>query len=63
MRFAHPEVVEPRYSSARNTLAELWVENRVMLEIVTEDMLPAYVQIANGRGQAALLAGKAARAT
>ena len=35
-----------------------------MLEIVTEDMLAPYVQIANGRAQAALLAArKAARAT
>ena len=35
-----------------------------MLEIVTEDMLAPYVQIANGRAQAALLASrKAARAT
>jgi len=45
-------------------LYELWVENRVMLEIVTEDMLPPYVRIANGRAQTALLAArKAARAT
>jgi hypothetical protein len=39
-------------------LYELWVENRVMLEIVTEDMLPPYLQIANGRAQAALLAAR-----
>ena len=39
-------------------LYELWVENRVMLEIVTEDMLAPYVQIANGRAQAALLAAR-----
>lgn len=39
-------------------LYEFWVENRVMLEIVTEDMLPPYVQIANGRAQAALLAAR-----
>jgi hypothetical protein len=39
-------------------LYELWVENRVMLELVTEDMLPPYVQIANGRAQAALLAAR-----
>lgn len=45
-------------------LYELWIENRVMLEIVTEDMLAAYVQIANGRAQTALLAArKAPRAT
>ncbi len=45
-------------------LYELWVENRVMLEIVTEDMLPPYVRIANGRAQADLLAAAhAARAS
>jgi hypothetical protein len=37
-------------------LYELWVENRVMLELVTEDMLPAYVRIANGPAQRNLLA-------
>jgi hypothetical protein len=37
-------------------LYELWVENRVMLEIATEDMLPAYVKIANGAAQRELLA-------
>lgn len=37
-------------------LYEFWVENRVMLELVTEDMLPAYVRIANGDAQRALLA-------
>lgn len=37
-------------------LYELWVENRVMLELVTEDMLPAYVRIANGDAQRAPLA-------
>jgi len=43
-------------------LYEFWVENRVMLEIVTEDMLQSYVRIANGRAQSELLAaGKAAR--
>ena len=37
-------------------LYEFWVENRVMLEIVTEDMLPPYLRIANGAAQSALLA-------
>lgn len=37
-------------------LYELWVENRIMLELVTEDMLAAYVAIANGPAQRALLA-------
>ena len=37
-------------------LYEFWVENRVMLEIVTEDMLPPYLRIANGPAQSALLA-------
>ena len=41
-------------------LYEFWVENRVMLELATEDMLPPYVKIANGPAQRALLAaGKA----
>ncbi len=37
-------------------LYEFWVENRVMLELATPDMIPAYVEIANGRAQQALLA-------
>src|SRR3954470_7399954 len=37
-------------------LYEFWVENRIMLELVTEDMLPAYVRIANGPAQRAFLA-------
>jgi len=37
-------------------LYEFWVENRVMLELVTEDMLGAYVRIANGPAQRQLLA-------
>jgi hypothetical protein len=41
-------------------LYEFWVENRVMLEIATEDMLPAYLQIANGPAQKALLERAAA---
>lgn len=36
-------------------LYEFWVENRVMLELVTADMLPAYVAIANGAAQRALV--------
>jgi hypothetical protein len=39
-------------------LYEFWVENRIMLELVTEDMLPAYVTIANGAAQRALLAAR-----
>ena len=42
-------------------LYEFWVENRVMLELVTEDMLPAYIKIANGAAQRALLAANQAR--
>jgi hypothetical protein len=42
-------------------LYEFWVENRVLLEIVTADMLPAYAKIANGPGQRALLERRAAR--
>ena len=37
-------------------LYEFWIENRVMLELVTEDMIPAYVRIANGPAQRELLA-------
>lgn len=37
-------------------LYELWVENRIMLELVTEDMLPAYVRVANRAAQRDLLA-------
>ncbi|HEY7640722.1 MAG TPA: hypothetical protein VH814_13440 [Steroidobacteraceae bacterium] len=37
-------------------LYEFWIENRVMLELVTQDMVPAYVKIANGPAQRALLA-------
>jgi hypothetical protein len=39
-------------------LYELWVENRVMLELVTEDMVPSYIKIANGPAQRALLANR-----
>jgi hypothetical protein len=35
---------------------EFWIENRVMLELATQDMLPAYVRLANGEAQRALLA-------
>ena len=42
-------------------LYEFWVENRVMLELVTEDMLAAYVAIANGPAQQRLLAARGAR--
>jgi hypothetical protein len=38
-------------------LYEFWVENRIMLELVTEDMLAAYVKVANGAAQRALLGG------
>jgi hypothetical protein len=38
-------------------LYEFWVENRIMLELVTDDMLPAYTRIANGAAQRALLDG------
>lgn len=41
-------------------LIELWVENRVLLELVTQDMLPPYIAIANGAAQQALLARRAA---
>jgi hypothetical protein len=41
-------------------LYEVWVENRVLLEVATEDMLAGYLRIANGAGQQRLLAAKAA---
>ncbi len=37
-------------------LYEFWVENRVMLELATEDMMAAYVKVANGAAQRAMLA-------
>lgn len=37
-------------------LYEFWVENRVMLELVTEDMVEAYRKIAQGPAQRDLLA-------
>ncbi len=39
-------------------LYEFWVENRVMLELATEEMLPAYVRIANAESQRRLLAAR-----
>ena len=44
-------------------LYEMWIENRTLVELVTEDMLPAYVKIANGDAQRALLAKRAAATT
>ena len=41
-------------------LYEFWVENRIMLELVTSDMLQPYVAIANGPAQRALLARRGA---
>jgi hypothetical protein len=40
---------------------EFWIENRIMLELVTEDMLPAYVALANGPAQRRLLAARGTR--
>ncbi len=37
-------------------LYELWVENRIMLELATPEMVAAYVKIANGAAQRELLA-------
>ena len=39
-------------------LYEFWIENRFMLELATEDMLPAYTRIANGAAQREILARK-----
>ncbi len=37
-------------------LYEFWIENRVMLELATEDMIPAYARIATGAAQREILA-------
>ena len=39
-------------------LYEFWVENRIMLELVTEDMVPRYRDVANGAAQRRLLASR-----
>ena len=39
-------------------LYEFWVENRIMLELVTEDMVPRYRDIANGPAQRRFLAAR-----
>jgi hypothetical protein len=36
-------------------LYEFWIENRLMLELATEDMVPAYTRITNGNAQRAIL--------
>jgi hypothetical protein len=41
-------------------LYEFWVENRIMLELATEDMLPNYTRIANGTAQREILARRRA---
>ncbi|MGN6513622.1 MAG: hypothetical protein ACTHKZ_08655 [Lysobacteraceae bacterium] len=42
-------------------LYEFWVENRVMLELATPDMVAAYARIANSQAQRRLLAARALR--
>jgi hypothetical protein len=37
-------------------LYEFWVENRILLELATEDMLAGYLRVANGAAQRELLA-------
>lgn len=37
---------------------EFWVENRIMLELVTEDMVPRYRDLANGPAQRRFLAAR-----
>jgi hypothetical protein len=39
-------------------LYEFWIENRVMLELATPDMLPAYIKLTNGPAQRAILAAR-----
>lgn len=41
-------------------LYEFWVENRVLLELATADMLPRYVALANGEAQRRQLAARGA---
>jgi hypothetical protein len=41
-------------------LYEMWIENRILFELATEDMLAGYVKIANGSAQRELLARFAA---
>jgi hypothetical protein len=36
-------------------LYEFWVENRIMLELATEDMLPNYIRLTNGFAQRQIL--------
>lgn len=43
-------------------LYEFWIENRVMLEVATEDMLPAYTRLTKGDAQRAIIAARQARA-
>ncbi len=43
-------------------LYELWVENRVLLEVATEDMLPAYLKVATAAAQRELLAAMPSKA-
>jgi hypothetical protein len=40
-------------------LYEFWVENRILFELVTDDMVAAYARIANGKAQHELLARRA----
>lgn len=44
-------------------LYEFWVENRVMLELVTEDMVADYLKLANGPAQRELLSRLASSRT
>jgi len=41
---------------------EMWIENRILLELVTEEMAQSYIKIANGAAQRELLAQRAAAA-
>src|SRR6185295_18814072 len=41
-------------------LYEFWIENRIMLELATEDMLPSYVRVTAGHAQREILARKSA---
>jgi hypothetical protein len=41
-------------------LYEFWIENRIMIELATEDMLPSYTRLTTAAAQLELLARRSA---
>jgi len=41
-------------------LYEFWIENRIMIELATEDMLPSYTRLTTAAAQQELLARRSA---